>query len=464
MGRAEPSRHGPTTPAAPSHQHQPHPYQAASTPAQALHLTGSVAAAARRGAGEAAAPGGAGGAAYPDPGTPGAARRAKFAAVLASEAGVLDLPALRDLSWSGIPLELRARCWRLLTGFAPPSRSRQGALVEQKRREYRHLADALAGDGPGAPDRAGEELATWRQVALDVPRTAPEVPALRAPRVQAALQRLLYVRALRSPGTGYVQGINDVATAFLWTFLSELVPPRGDPAGSAVPAALADAGLFDACPGDGLAQAEADAYGCLACLLDQLHDNYTTGQPGIQRAVFRCRELCRRIDQPLSEVRRPPPRPRARPSARPIRTGAGPSDGRAGGGTPPTHTTPTLPTPRRRPQHLEEIGVDFLQFAFRWINCLLVRELPFRLVPRLFDTFVASLSEVQDWLVYVCTAFLVQWTEELREMDFGDAIQFLQRPPTEDWTVADLDSLLSRAYLLRATFRAAPSHLSHLQQ
>lgn len=93
-----------------------------------------------------------------------------------------------------------------------------------------------------------------------------------------------------------------------------------------------------------------------------------------------------------------------------------------------------------------------------------MRELPFRLVPRLFDTFVASLSEVQDWLVYVCTAFLVQWTEELREMDFGDAIQFLQRPPTEDWTVADLDSLLSRAYLLRATFRAAPSHLSHLQQ
>lgn len=49
-------------------------------------------------------------------------------------------------------------------------------------------------------------------------------------------------------------------------------------------------------------------------------------------------------------------------------------------------------------------------------------------------------------------------------MDFGDAITFLQNPPMASWSEADLDSLLSRAYLLRTTFRAAPSHLYHLQQ
>ena len=40
-------------------------------------------------------------AAYPDIATPGGARRAKFARVLSSD--VVDLEALRDLAWSGIP-------------------------------------------------------------------------------------------------------------------------------------------------------------------------------------------------------------------------------------------------------------------------------------------------------------------------------------------------------------------------
>jgi hypothetical protein len=40
--------------------------------------------------------------------------------------------------------------------------------------------------------------------------------------------------------------------------------------------------------------------------------------------------------------------------------------------------------------HLEAHGVEFYQFAFRWCNCLLMRELPFRLVCRLWDTCIAE--------------------------------------------------------------------------
>lgn len=54
-----------------------------------------------------------------------------------------------------------------------------------------------------------------------------------------------------------------------------------------------------------LSDCEADTYWCLSMLLDELHDNYTAGQPGIQKAVFRTRELCRRIDSALFQVRRP---------------------------------------------------------------------------------------------------------------------------------------------------------------
>jgi len=40
--------------------------------------------------------------------------------------------------------------------------------------------------------------------------------------------------------------------------------------------------------------AEADSYWCLCKLLDGIQDHYTHAQPGIQRTVFRLKELVRR--------------------------------------------------------------------------------------------------------------------------------------------------------------------------
>ena len=45
-----------------------------------------------------------------------------------------------------------------------------------------------------------------------------------------------------------------------------------------------------------LAEVEADCYWCLSKLLDGMQDHYTFAQPGIQRLVFKLRELVRRID------------------------------------------------------------------------------------------------------------------------------------------------------------------------
>ncbi len=43
-------------------------------------------------------------------------------------------------------------------------------------------------------------------------------------------------------------------------------------------------------------QVEADSLWCLTALLDGIQDHYTFAQPGIQRLVFRFKELVRRID------------------------------------------------------------------------------------------------------------------------------------------------------------------------
>lgn len=40
--------------------------------------------------------------------------------------------------------------------------------------------------------------------------------------------------------------------------------------------------------------------------------------------------------------------------------------------------------------HLEKEGLQFIQFAFRWVNCLLLREVPFSLAVRLWDTYLAE--------------------------------------------------------------------------
>lgn len=115
-----------------------------------------------------------------------------------------------------------------------------------------------------------------------------------------SLERILYVWAIRHPASGYVQGINDLATPFFQVFLSayigkhpteprrqwyqrkvELNPEDFDP--SLLPIHILHA-------------IEADSFWCLSRLLDGIQDNYIFAQPGIQRSVRRMAELVARID------------------------------------------------------------------------------------------------------------------------------------------------------------------------
>ena len=97
----------------------------------------------------------------------------------------------------------------------------------------------------------------------------------------------------------------------------------------------------DALPQGTLRSIEADVYWCLTNLLDGIQDHYTPSQPGIQRMVTKLEELVKRMDRPLYD-------------------------------------------------HLEAEGLQFLQFSFRWMNCLLMREFPIRAIVRIWDTCLAE--------------------------------------------------------------------------
>ena len=69
--------------------------------------------------------------------------------------------------------------------------------------------------------RTLQEQETLRQVLVDVPRTAPEVPLFRNEKIKRSLARLLYIWAMRHPASSYVQGINDLATPLFAVFLAD---------------------------------------------------------------------------------------------------------------------------------------------------------------------------------------------------------------------------------------------------
>lgn len=130
-----------------------------------------------------------------------------------------------------------------------------------------------------------------------------------------------------------------------------------------------DPELFDPSilPKNVLEAVEADSFWCLSRLLDGIQDNYIFAQPGIQRSVRRMAELVARIDGLLY---------------------------------PPAQCNTSTDLPKKKPaplsSHLESQNVEFMQFAFRWMNCLLMREISVQNTIRMWDTYLVSVLSLSN--------------------------------------------------------------------
>lgn len=189
------------------------------------------------------------------------------------------------------------------------------------------------------------------------------------------MERILYVWAIRHPTCGYVQGINDLLTPFYEVFLSSYIGTEALVLSPLlVPLCLmiysftdTDPEEFDPAllPPDMLTAVEADSFWCLSRLLDGIQDNYIAGQPGIQRNVKRMRELVGRIDRMLHFK-----------DAHHRRYSF-------------AHILPLFVAALAA--HLDSQNVEFMQFAFRWMNCLLMREISVMNTIRMWDTYLVKL-------------------------------------------------------------------------
>lgn len=308
-----------------------------------------------------------------------------------------DLDELRKLSWSGIPKAVRATAWKILSGYLPASVDRREPTLQRKRHEYFSFIEQYY-------DTRHQEMHqdTFRQILKDIPRMTSLAHLFQQQVVQEIFERILYIWAIRHPASGYVQGINDLVTPFFVVFLSEFIENDVESENFEV----------SQLPKETLNTIEADSFWCTSKLLDGIQDNYTFAQPGIQMKVRALKELIKRIDVPLHK-------------------------------------------------HLEEQCVEFLQFSFRWMNNLLMREIPLRCTIRLWDTYQAEENGFADFHLYVCAAFLVRFTQDiLREHDFQGILMFLQNLPTHHWQNEEIGELLAEAFKLKFMFADAPNHLS----
>jgi len=266
----------------------------------------------------------------------------KFKKIL--QASTIPLSDLRALAWSGVPEEVRAMTWQLLLSYLPTSSERRVATLERKRKEYLDgVRQAFERGGVGTSNTSGNssggrgaarglDEAVWHQISIDVPRTNPHIELYSYEATQRSLERILYVWAVRHPASGYVQGINDLVTPFWQVFLGTYITDYDIESGmdpGQLPKAVLDA-------------VEADTFWCLTKLLDGIQDHYIVAQPGIQRQVAALRDLTARIDNTLAK-------------------------------------------------HLEKESVEFIQFSFRWMNCLLMREISVKNTIRMWDTYMVCL-------------------------------------------------------------------------
>lgn len=245
----------------------------------------------------------------------------------------ISLSDLRSLAWSGVPWEVRSMTWQVLLGYLPTGSERRVATLDRKRKDYLEgvrVAFERKSINVSSPGKArGVDESIWHQISIDVPRTNPHIELYGYEATQRSLERILYVWAVRHPASGYVQGINDLVTPFWQTFLQVYIQDPEIETGM-------DPGQL---PKSVLDAVEADSFWCLTKLLDGIQDHYIAQQPGIHRQVNALRDLTARIDAGLA-------------------------------------------------RHFESQGVEFIQFSFRWMNCLLMREISVRNTIRMWDTYL----------------------------------------------------------------------------
>ncbi|CAG9578331.1 putative GTPase activating protein [Leishmania major strain Friedlin] len=263
-----------------------------------------------------------------------------------------------------------------------------------------------------------KELQTLKQIRKDIPRMSGGHCYLRHPRVQGSIERILFIWSLRHPACGYVQGMNDLVVPFMGVVLGY----RFCPTHSVTELHAYTEDIFDdlwsvsaVSVTQWINEVEADVYWMTSYLLNTMQDNYTSSHAGITSMMRHLAAVVQVADPPLYH------------------------------------------------RLVNVLQLHFEQFSFRWMNCLLIRELTETQSLRLLDAYLSD--EERRWSVthvYVCAALLLRWGSQLMAFceDYISVMKLLQEPPTEQLSLRDMQDVLSEGFVLQNLYEASLKRLS----
>ena len=319
---------------------------------------------------------------------------------------IIDLDKLREKAWAGIPDEFRPRVWRLFLDYEPVNSAYRVSTLDHKRKDYFDCLERVFGESQ-RPLWTSAQHQTEDQILRDLPRARR--PILRTLQVRDIFVRILFVWAVRHPASGYVQGMNDILQPFFFTFLLPYARSAGiakDFTSLENLSEFPDSSSANTISEESWKEVEADCFWCFSKFLDSLQDLYTKDQPGLYKMLSTLQQIISCVDPPLA--------------------------------TWIAH---------------EEIPYD--EFAFRWVNCLLVREFSTSMLCRIWDTYLPNHSRTASLHSYICAALLTKLSPSLVNVPHAEFVIAIQSVDTKQWTPEELEMLLAQAYVYEKMF--APS-------
>lgn len=316
-------------------------------------------------------------------------------------ATVIDIEQIRKFSWKGIPNQFRATVWRLYLDYEPVNSSLRAQTLEHKRTDYFDCLERVFGESQRHLWTTAQKQ-TQIQILRDLPRT--HVPLLRSQTVQNLFERVLFVWSVRHPASGYVQGMNDLLSPFFFVFLL----PHSDEKDIEKLTQLEDIDFLTPVT---LREIEADCFWCFSKLLDGLQDLYTKDQPGLYKMLNTLAEIIGKVDPELA-------------------------------------------------QWISQEEIQYQEFAFRWMNCLLVREFSLTCLLRLWDYYLSNHSKIATTHIYICAALMEVLSPRIINLPHAEFVMQMQQIAPDEWSISDMNEFIAQAYVFEQKF-AQPLHFAN---
>jgi hypothetical protein len=194
--------------------------------------------------------------------------------------------------------------------------------------------------------------------------------------------------------------MNDILLPFFLAFLSDFLPAENVDE-------IAGRADIDCVDDDQLLIIEADCFWCFGKLLDGIQDVFTKGQPGLHRMIALLDSTVKRVEPKLAEW-------------------------------------------------MDEHGIQYSHFAFRWMNCLLVREFALPSMWRVWDLFLSNHTKIASTTVYLCAAMLGELAPTLTEVDGSEFLIRIQSLSVDFWSAERMETILAQAFVYEKSVSLPP--------